>query len=62
MDAIVEDIHAKLDILLVQHLLLSDAQLMGIARRVHNTMVARGLDISAVVAEGFGAQAVKQEE
>ena len=40
-----ESIHAQLDMLLVQHVLLSDAQLMGIARRIHYTLMARGFDI-----------------
>ena len=48
--AIVEDIHAKLDMLLVPHVLLSDLQLMGIARRIHFALVARGLDIRQFMA------------
>ena len=61
MDAIVESIHAQLDMLLVQHLLLSDAQLIGIARRIHYTLMARGLDIrQSLVAQAPVAQAGSQ--
>ena len=62
MDAIVESIHAQLDMLLVQHLLLSDAELLGIARRIHYTLMARGLDIrQSLVTQAPVAQAGSQE-
>ena len=40
-----QSIHAQLDIVLVQHELLSDEQLMALARRIHFAMGARRLAV-----------------
>ena len=40
-----QSIHQQLDIVLVQRELLTDDQLLNLARRIHYAMEARGLEV-----------------
>ena len=43
--ATLQSIHQQLDIVLVQHALLTNDQLLNLARRIHYVMEARGLEV-----------------